>query len=124
VQVKMQRLEKQMPKLWKKGSELPLTPVYVVETQKTRSGVDSKGENTRPYRFGEFDILAVAMHPSSADWNHFLYTVADWLIPRPQDKKLISVYQPVPGVPNDDWSADFATAIEWLGQKRKKRISG
>ncbi len=32
VQVKMQRLEKQVPKLWKKGKELPLTPIYVVET--------------------------------------------------------------------------------------------
>lgn len=124
VQVKMQRLEKQVPKLWKKNKELPLTPVYVVETQKTRSGTDSKGQSTRPYRFGEFDILAVAMHPSSGDWHHFQYTVADWLLPRAQDKKLISVFQPVPAVPNDDWSSDFATAVDWLRQNRKKKISG
>lgn len=124
VQVKMQRLEKQVPKLWKKNQELPLTPVYVVETQKTRSGTDSKGQSTRPYRFGEFDILAVAMHPSSGDWHHFQYTVADWLLPRAQDKKLISVFQPVPAVPNDDWSSDFATAVDWLRQNRKKKILG
>ena len=92
VQVKMQRLEKHVPKLWKKSKELRPTPVYVVETQKTRSGTDSKGQSTRPYRFGEFDILAVAMHPSSGDWHHFQYTVADWLLPRAQDKKLISVF--------------------------------
>ena len=124
VQVKMQRLEKHVPKLWKKGKELPLTPVYVVETQKTRSGTDSKGRSTRPYRFGDFDILAVAMHPSSGDWHHFQYTVADWLLPRAQDKKLISVFQPVPAVPNDDWSSDFVTAVDWVRQNRKKKISG
>jgi len=124
VQVKMQRLEKQVPKLWKKNKELPLTPVYVVETQKTRSGTDSKGQSTRPYRFGEFDILAVAMHPSSGDWHHFQYTVANWLLPRVQDKKLISVFQPVPAEPNDDWSSDFLTAVDWLRKNRKKKISG
>ena len=123
VQVKMQRLENHAPKLWKK-SEGQLTTVYVVETQKTRSGTDSKGQSTRPYRFGEFDILAVAMHPSSGDWNRFLYTVADWLIPRPQDKKLISVYQPVPAESNNDWSSDFDTAVAWLIQKKRKKISG
>lgn len=124
VQVKMQRLERQVPKLWKKSKELPLAPVYVVETQKTRSGTDSKGQSTRPYRFGEFDILAVAMHPSSGDWHHFQYTVANWLLPRAQDKKLISVFQPVPADPDDDWSSDFATAVGWLRQNRKKKISG
>ena len=124
VQVKMQRLEKQVPKLWKKSKELPLTPVFVVETQKTRSGTDSKGQSTRPYRFGEFDVLAVAMHPSSGDWRDFQYTVANWLLPRALDKKLISVFQPVPTEPNDDWSRDFLTAVDWLRKNRKKRISG
>ena len=124
VQVKLQRLEKQVPKLWKKGKELPPTPIYVVETQKTRSGTDSKGQSTRPYRFGEFDILAVAMHPSSGDWHHFRYTVANWLLPRVQDKKLINVFQPVPAEPNDDWSSDFFTTVDWLRKNRKKKISG
>ena len=31
------------------------------------------GLATRPYRFGEFDILAVSMHPSTNDWNRFMY---------------------------------------------------
>ena len=42
VQVKMQRLEKKVPKLWKSTRG-----VFVVETQKTRSGKDSSGKATR-----------------------------------------------------------------------------
>lgn len=44
VQVKMQRLERRVPKRWKS-----LQDYFVVETQKTRSGRDSSGEDTRPY---------------------------------------------------------------------------
>lgn len=40
--------------------------MYVVETPRTRGGKDlTSGEDTRPYRYGEFDILAVSMHPST-----------------------------------------------------------
>ena len=60
--------------------------MYVVETQKTREGTDRKtGEKTRPYRFGEFDILAVAMQPATGQWDRFFYTIADWLLPDPKN---------------------------------------
>ena len=50
--------------------------MYVVEVQKTRGGFDPQtNEDTRPYRFGEFDILAVITHPSTHDWNRFLFTL-------------------------------------------------
>lgn len=118
VQVKMQRLEKRVPKQWKS-----LQNYFVVETQKTRSGKDSSGEDTRPYRFGEFDVLAVSLHPSTGNWTRFMYTVSDWLLPREGDVSRIAVYQPVCAVPNEDWCADFETVVSWFRQKKKKRIS-
>lgn len=118
VQVKNQRNEKQAPKLWKKQPG-----VYVAETQKTRSGKDKAGNETRPYRFGEFDILAVCLHPSTNDWSRFLYTVGDWLLPRETDKKLISVFQPVDPKAGADWTADFAKAVSWHRSGKKRTIA-
>jgi len=118
VQVKMQRLEKRMPKRWSRASNF-----FVVETQKTRSGTNSAGSSTRPYRFGEFDILAVCMHPSCGNWGTFRYTVANWLLPRPgPDKQLIQVFQPVPESPNADWCDDFRTAVQSFRGSLKKTI--
>jgi len=108
VQVKMQRLEKKVPKHWGHNSQF-----YVVETQKTRSGKDKKGGSTRPYQFGEFDVIAVSLHPSSGDWTKFRYTVANWLLPRPnKGKNLIQVSQPVPTMASTDWCDDFMTAVQ------------
>ncbi len=88
IQVKMQRLERKVPKHWGRNSQF-----YVVETQKTRSGKNKKGGSTRPYQFSEFDVIAVSLHPSSGDWTKFRYTVANWLLPRPgKGKKLIQVW--------------------------------
>ena len=118
VQVKMQRLEKKVPKLWGRNSQF-----YVVETQKTRSGKSKKGGSTRPYRFGEFDVIAVSLHPSTGDWTKFRYTVADWLLPRPgKGKSLIRVFQPVPNAPNTDWFDDFETAARSFRAGMKKTI--
>lgn len=124
VQVKIQRSEKQKPMIRKQGAKLYFRDeMYVVETQRTRGGKDSTtGAATRPYQFGEFDILAVSLHPSTNDWDRFLYTVGSWLLPRPEDQKLLSVYQPVPMQPNDDWTNDFLTAVSWRRSSRAKRI--
>src|SRR5262249_9681681 len=86
VQVKLQRSEAHLPMLRKsmRGYWSSLTDMYVVETQRTRGGIDKKtGAPTRPYRFGEFDILAVSMYPSTNEWVRFMYTVSNWLIPSP-----------------------------------------
>jgi hypothetical protein len=69
---------------------------------------------TRPYRFGDFDILAVNMHPSSADWKNFRYTLASWLLPRAKDPSLIEIFQPVASVPNDVWTNDLRTCLRWF----------
>ena len=118
VQVKMQRLEKKVPKHWRS-----LPRYFVVETQKTRSGKDSSGKDTRPYRFGEFDVLAVSLHPSTGDWTMFAYTVADWLLPREGDASQIAVFQPVSAASNDEWCNDFDTVVSRFRQKKMRKIA-
>lgn len=130
IQIKLQRLEKGAPKLYY-PKHYEAGSLYVVEVQKTRSGekttkqhlpgaeataqaTDRVTVQTRPYRFGDFDILAVNMHPSSGDWKNFRYTVASWLLSRAQDKSLIEIFQPVASVPNQIWADDLAVCLDWF----------
>ena len=138
IQVKLQRLEEGVPKLYypkhyENGS------LFVVEVQKTRTGVrtakktlpgtgttitatESVTVKTRPYSFGDFDVLAVNMHPSSGSWKNFRYTVASWLLPRPADETLIEIFQPVAATPNDVWTDDLATCLKWLEAGTQHRV--
>ena len=70
VQVKLQRSKADRPMLASEGSRRFSPEMYVVETQRTRGGKTKEGADTRPYRFGEFDILVVAMQASTHDWKH------------------------------------------------------
>lgn len=125
IQVKMQRMKEKQPmraieankKLFGTASEM-----WVVETQKTRGGKDSEGEDTRPYRFGEFDIIAVSLHPSTNDWSKFYYTVANWFIPDPADIGKVFKFQPVAMSVNDDWTDRLETCVEWFESGVKKTI--
>jgi hypothetical protein len=114
VQVKLQRKAKHVPLMYRiRGQRGSTSAFYVVETQKTRAGnVPSTGEGTRPYRFGEFDILAVSMEPATNDWTQFRYTLGNWLIPRPTTPTLIAVLQPVSLQPNEDWTDSLTTVVE------------
>jgi len=114
IQVKMQRRLKGKPYIRREK--------FVVETQRTRSGRDAAGGATRPYRFGDFDILAVSMHASTGDWTRFMYTVGSWLLPRPHDADLIAVLQPVAMVSNDDWTDDLEECIYWCRSRVKRTI--
>lgn len=114
VQVKMQRRTKFQPLL--RGG------VGVVEVQRTRSGMKA-GVATRPYRFGEFDILAVCMEPSHGRWNSFLYVPERWLLPRPDDEKLIMILQPLSLQPDSVWTDDFDEAVRRL-RSNKGRPTG
>ena len=124
VQVKLQRSKAGEPMLTSERSQVFAPSMYLVETQRTRGGKTRDGEETRPYRFKEFDILAVAMQASSLDWKHFVYTVADWLIPRPENERLLMKFQPVPRTPNEDWTGDFLTCVSWLRARTSKTIAG
>jgi hypothetical protein len=125
IQAKLQRKEKQQPLRYRRpGKRGSSSEFYVVETQKTRAGNDAAtGEATRPYRFGEFDILAVSMEPTTGDWSQFRYTVGNWLIPRPKSPTLIAVLQPVSLEANDDWTDSLVTAISWFTSGHRKTIS-
>lgn len=123
VQVKLQRSLRSRP--WT-GRDAPkylnfADAAYVVETQKTRKGKKG-GADTRPYRFGEFDLLAVSLYPVALRWDRFRFTVGRWLLPDPADPSLILKYQPVAPTPNDDWTDDFVTAASWLRSGTTKVI--
>lgn len=122
VQIKMQRLKNQKPMFASQGRAGLPADSYVVETQRTRGGKDSTGSSTRPYKFGEFDILGVCLHPSTRCWTDFLFTVGNWLIPDPDNSSLIFKYQPVPPKENDLWTGDFLKCVEWFRTGIKKRI--
>ena len=126
VQVKMQRQEQHVPKVARPSSRpwsfLP-SAMYVVETQRTRGGKNSQtGEKTRPYVFGQFDILAVSLHPSTNEWGKFLYTVASWLLPAKDNPNWLQVLQPVAQQPDEFWTDDFLESVRWFRSGVKKRL--
>jgi hypothetical protein len=125
IQTKLQRKQGGKPFMYRlPGKRGPDTAFFVVETQKSRKGTDrTSGQSTRPYRFGEFDLLAVSMEPATGDWSQFRFTVGRWLIPRPEDTALIAIYQPVSLEPNEDWTDSLVTAIGWLQSGERKTIS-
>jgi hypothetical protein len=124
VQVKLQRSKEFKPMYANEALKKFSSKQFVVETQKTRGGIDAETkEDTRPYKFGEFDILAVSTQPSTNAWSTFMYTVANWLLPMENDDSRILKFQPVSPVSNDDWTDNFATCIEWLRSGKKKRIT-
>lgn len=131
IQVKLQRTQ---------GGE-PLTrrlfgpDTFIVEVQKTRSGTKRKRkeavppksaptapEKTRPYQFGDFDIIAVNMQPCAHDWTRFMYTVAAWLMPRAGDKKLVEIMQPVSANRTQVWTNSIDECIRWFLSGEKKVI--
>lgn len=137
IQVKLQRTVKGIPLARKVfGAES-----YVVEVQKTRTGkkkltsksgsteplpakVEAEVVSTRPYRFGDFDILAVNMQPLTRDWSRFMYTVGSWLMPRTGSNQshLIEIMQPVNSTHSDVWTDSIEECIEWFLSGEKKRV--
>lgn len=87
---------------------------YVVEVQRTRGG-QRAGVSTRPYRFGEFDLLAVCMQASTGDWHSFLYAPAARLVADQTDKSIIKKFQAVPSYEMGDgdvWAKSLTTTLE------------
>lgn len=126
LQVKMQRSTGKEPlfanNVWSTRVSWPAN-YFVVELQKSRKG-ERNGESTRPYRFGEFDIVAVSLGPSRGRWGAFVYTVARWLLPDPANENHILLYQPVSPDESDCWTADFNRAIDWFRSGIDRRIDG
>lgn len=104
IQVKMQRKVKGEPML-RKG-------LHVVEVQRTRTGTKN-GEATRPYRFGEFDLLAVCMQASTGSWHSFMYCAVTALAPKVHATDQIETLQSIPTFgDNGTWTSDLKTAID------------
>ncbi|HLY62028.1 MAG TPA: hypothetical protein VKV95_14895 [Terriglobia bacterium] len=123
VRVKTQCLRGHVPMMATQVYQQLPADMYMVETQRIRGGKNHKtGEDTRPYKFGEFDVLAVSMHPSTRDWSSFMYTVAEWLLPRPENKALMLKFQPVSRSSNDVWTDSIETCIGWFRSKEEKTI--
>ncbi len=125
VQVKLQRKERGRPKEYAARSKRKLTnppdKLYVAEVQKTRSGTRG-GRQTRPYRFGDFDVLAINLHPATGDWKRFVYTVANWLLPRKRRPNLIEIFQPVSIEPDDFWTDSLLACLDRFFSHHIKRL--
>lgn len=120
VQIKLQRSEQGTPAK-RKGDRYGFQPeIYIVETQKTRTGTDVEDNKTRPYRYGEFDILAVSMQPSTGRWDQFMYTLGRWLLPA-KNPDMLATIQPVSMSPNEYWTDSFLTAAKWLRTDNGKK---
>jgi hypothetical protein len=116
VQIKLQRSERGRPVV-KSGARYGFDAnVFTVETQKSRTGTDSEDNKTRPYRYGEFDVLAVSTQPSSGKWDRFLYTVGSWLIQGKQPNE-IATMQPVSMTPGALWTNDFNEVVRWFRER-------
>lgn len=96
---------------------------WVVEVQKTRSG-EKYGEKTRPYRFADFDLLAVCMYPSSGDWTKFAYCASQMLEARPDANTLVEIFQLIPKkLPSSAWSASLVETLELCRTSRGRGIA-
>jgi len=136
IQIKLQRLEAGQPKrFWEKAYKDQI--YYDVEVQKTRTGkkrtpkgatlpaeqqVLPSSIDTRPYPFGAFDILAVNMQPATKKWSEFRFTVANWLLERPDSPSLIEIHQPVALIPNNAWTDDLSTCLGWFLKGETKKV--
>lgn len=123
IQVKLQRSSAFIPMFANQAYRRFPSDMFVVETWKTRRG--QKGvtnEQTRHYRFGEFDILAVSLQPSTKRWSDYMYTVERWLIPDDHDPSKILKFQPVSMLPNNDWTDSFEQCVEWFRSGLEKQI--
>jgi hypothetical protein len=136
IQIKLQRLEAGHPKRFWEKTYKDLV-YYDVEVQKTRTGKkrSPKGSapsveqqalpnsiDTRPYPFGAFDILAVNMQPATKKWSEFRFTVANWLLERPDSPSLIEIHQPVALIPDNAWTDNLSTCLEWFLRGEDKKI--
>jgi len=132
IQVKLQRTEQGTPKRYQ--PKRYVNELYVVEVQKTRSGKKRQqetpgalvagDESTRPYGFGDFDILAVNMQPTTHKWTDFRYTLSRWLIPRGTNSRLIEIFQPVSLEPNEVWTDKLDICLEWFQSGDRRTVRG
>lgn len=124
VQVKLQRSNRFGVPVVASGEPYDMgEQVHVVETQKTRTGNEG-GAKTRPYKYGEFDVLAVSMQPYTKRWDTFKFTLGRWLLAEGESNQEIAKKQPVAMKPSEFWTEDFNEAASWFhSEDHGKRIT-
>ncbi|MEM9702689.1 MAG: hypothetical protein AAF907_09635 [Planctomycetota bacterium] len=122
IQVKLarQRAGNLMPPTKKVLAGLPPGEYAVAETQRTRGGKRSDGKDTRPYRFGEFDLLAVSIHPATGDWSDFRYSRTPLLLARENQPELLRKMQPVALEPFEGWHGNIHDCLDELDAARRE----
>jgi hypothetical protein len=113
IQVKLQRSASGAPVV-KDGKRYGFEgEVFMTETQRSRTGTDGAANQTRPYRYGEFDMLAVSLQPSTGTWDSYMYTLGRWLLPGKTAGE-VATLQPVAKVAGEFWTPDFQIAARWF----------
>lgn len=102
VQVKLQRRTNGIPIL-ENGCAL-------VETQKSRSRGKGR-KTTRLYQYGDFDIVAVSLWPSTGDWGRFMFAAGHHLRPAHRKPQFMAGFQAVSLKPDDIWTDDFLACV-------------
>ena len=124
LQIKLQRSVKQQPMTANKAYRHFPKDKYVVETQKSRAGVNkTTGESTRSYFNNEFDILGVCLQPLTNNWANFVYIPTKWLLPQTEGSNRLLKFQPVSVVRDQYWTPDFDEAVDRFHSNREDVIS-
>jgi len=76
--------------------------------------VEPKVLQARAYSFGDFDVLAVNMHPVTRRWTEFRYTWSTRLSASKDHPLLIATSQLVSLESSSQWTNDFAKCLDWL----------
>jgi hypothetical protein len=75
---------------------------------------ESKLSQARAYRFEDFDILAVNLHPATRRWTEFRFALSTRLTARKDQPSLIAASQLASLDPVGLWTNDFAVCLDWL----------
>lgn len=90
-------------------------PAYKVELQKTRNSKD--GTNTRGYKHGEFELLAVCLFNHTGKWE-YLYVCTKRLERRGDQREFLKIMQKVPFTATGPWKATLLEALkETVGRR-------
>jgi hypothetical protein len=95
--------------------------VKAIANGKSRDTPETDSVIGSSYSFGQFDILAVNTHAVTRQWLDFRYTLSVWLRPHPSDKSIIDTVQLVSLRPNDVWTDDLVTCLEWFSRRNQER---
>lgn len=124
IQVKLQRSKNQIAMKANEAYKFLPHDKFVVETQKTRAGINAKtGESTRLYDFDEFDLLAVSLQPATDDWSRFMYIPTRWLLSDRKKPDRLLKFQPVSGSRDQFWTDNLEEAIARLESSERKKIN-